>query len=46
MVGSIGIKWQWKDSHAKGNMKGKVNCFEISYASAMLGNVVFNVVHE
>ena len=35
----------WQDSHEKGNIKGKVNGFDVSDALAMLGTVFLNIVH-
>ena len=45
LVGSIEVNGWWYENHEKGNIKGKVNGFEVSDALAMLGIIVLNVVH-
>jgi len=45
LVESIGINEQWKNSHEKGNRKGKLNGLEVPDALDTLGIVVLNVVH-
>ena len=44
-MGSIRVNVWWQESCEKGNRKSKVNGFEASYALAILGIVVPNVVY-
>lgn len=46
LVGSIEVNGWWQYNDEKDNIKIKVNGFEASYALAMLGNIVLNIMHD
>lgn len=44
-MGFIGVNGWWQDNHGKGNIKGRVNGFQVLDALAMLGTVLLNFFH-